>query len=82
MGLQIIVLPVGLGVLQFGREFPGVSARVEMIGMFAGLLLAPVFTCVQREHTNVTQKQRNNPQNKRRQNRPAPRNNHYRCVRC
>lgn len=54
MRLQIIVLLVGLGVLQFGGEFSGVSARVEVIGVFAGLLLAPVFTCARREHERYT----------------------------
>lgn len=49
MRLQIVFLPVCLGVLQFGRKFPGVSAGIEMIGMFAGLLFAPVFTCVRQK---------------------------------
>lgn len=43
MGFQIFFLLVGFSVLQFGRQFPGVSARIKMIGVFASFFLAPVF---------------------------------------
>lgn len=54
MRLQVFFLLVGLGVLQFGRQFSRVAARIEMVGVLAGFLLATALTCERKvSKTNV-----------------------------
>lgn len=45
MWLQIFFLLVDLRVMQFRLQFPRVTARVVMIGVFASFFLAPVLAC-------------------------------------
>lgn len=55
---QVILLPVGFGVLQFGRQFPRVAARIEMVGVIAGFFLAPVLACARKRSKTKCQKPR------------------------